>query len=169
MALKVFNPGDILAAADVMEYLENTRLAIKPGDTNKVSNATLSNDPDLTVTADANKSYWMEALIIFQSATAANLQTKFTVPASSNFYGAALGAGVGASTSAMNGLDIANPVTTVLHWAGFAAFEVAVRYTGILATAGTGGPVTLQWAQDTSQATTTAVRQGSSLFLRRVA
>src|SRR5262244_736215 len=88
MAMRVFNPGDVLAAADVNEYLVNTKYAIKPADTSRASNTTLTADPDLTVTVDANKTYFVNMTILFTApASPGDLKWACTVPAGTVFNG----------------------------------------------------------------------------------
>src|SRR5215469_16636505 len=88
MAMRVFNPGDVLAASDVNEYLVNTKYVIKPADTSRASNTTLSADPDLTIAVDANKSYYLNATVMFTAVNGTgDLKWAFTVPAGTVFSG----------------------------------------------------------------------------------
>lgn len=169
MTMKVFNVGDALAAADVNEYLVNTKLAIKGGDTSRASNTTLTNDPDLSVAVDANKSYWAEVLIQYVSGTQ-NFKTAFTVPASATFLGSVTFVPIGGVSPALivNPLDAGQLITAALHIGGVGV-DSSVRFSGVLVTAGSGGNFTFQWAQDTSNVANTIVRAGSSMLLRRVA
>src|SRR5262249_54870488 len=90
MALKVFNPGDVLAAADVNEYLVNTKYAAKAADTSRASTTTLTNDPDLTVAVDASKSYELAMTLVYTATpSTGDLKYAFTVPAGAVFTGSA--------------------------------------------------------------------------------
>src|SRR5215470_15294427 len=91
--MKVFNVGDVLAAADVNEYLTHTKYASKPADTNRASTTTLANDPDLTLAVDANKSYRLELIANYYNGggSTGNIKVNLTVPASAVFYGADFG------------------------------------------------------------------------------
>lgn len=173
MAMRVFNVGDVLAASDVNEYLVNTRFAVKPpspgGDTSRATNTTLTNDPDLSVAVDANKTYWCDIFLLYLSTSTANLKIAFTVPGSAVFTGGIHAYPAGGSNVGLTPIDSGGPITGTQHIAGFAAFDGCARISGILATAASAGNFTLQWAQDTSAGTTTIMRGGSSMFLRRVA
>lgn len=170
MAMKVFNVGDVLAAADVNEYLVNTILVQKPSDTSRNTTTTLANDPDLTVAVAANKTYWCEVLVQYLASGTFNLKAAFTMPAGAAFNGEMISMPAGGGSFAPNGLDAANPLNSVtFHIAGGGAFELTARLSGLLVVAGSSGSLTLQWAQDTSGATNTTVRAGSFMYLRRAA
>lgn len=170
MAMKVFNVGDVLAAADVNEYLTNTKYITKPNDTTRISTISATNDPDLSMPVDANKSYFCEWHVLYNSNSTANIRMQWTMPASATFNGLIFGLGVSVSYGT-NTIDASNPLNSVtFHWQGQApAVDSGVRLSGVLATAGSAGNFTLQWAQDTSTAVNTIVRAGSSIYLRRVA
>lgn len=173
MAMKVFSVGDVLAASDVNEYLVNTKYVEKPpspgGDTSRASNTTLTNDPDLSLAVDANKKYEVAVRLQYLATNTPNLKISFTVPGSTTFAGEIIAIGTGGSVTTINAIDAGNPVTATYHIAGVSPFDGAIKVSGILTTAGTGGNFTLQWAQDTSSAATTIIRGGSSMLLRRVA
>lgn len=169
MAMRVFAVGDVLAAADVNEYLVNTKFAQKPNDTSRATNTTLTNDPDLSIAVDANKSYEVEVYGLYLATNTPNLKIAFTLPGSATFNGVSHLFPVGGGGVSIGPLDAAIPITGALHIAGVSPFDGAFRISGILTTAGAAGSFTLQWAQDTSSASTTIMRGGSSMLLRRVA
>jgi len=171
MAMKVFNVGDVLAAADVNEYLVNTLYADKPSDTSRASTTTIANDPDLTLPVGASKKYELDMQVVYTAVNSTgDLKFVFTVPASAVFTGSLFGVAIGSSALAFppyqaSGLLITGPAQTV---AGGGIAQNALRVSGILAVAGTSGSITFQWAQGTSNATPTVVKQGSYMRLRRV-
>lgn len=170
MAMQVFTVGQVLAAADVNEYLVNTRYAAKAADTTRASTTTLTADPDLTLPVDANKSYRLECMIIANSNATANFKLNFTRPSGMNAFGTALGQGLGGFGSgipydAQSGLDITSNIPT---FAGNAITDFAVQISAVIVSSSTAGSLTLQWAQNTSNAGNTIVRQGSWMLLRRV-
>lgn len=169
MAMKVFSVGDVLAAADVNEYLVNVKFAQKPNDTSRASTTTPANDPDLSIAVDANKSYEVQVWLTYLAQNTPNLKVEFNVPGSATFTGAAFAYAAGGSVVGINAVDTGAPVTGPAHIAGLSPFDGAYYLTGILTTAGAAGNFTLQWAQDTSSALTTIIRGGSSMLLRRVA
>jgi hypothetical protein len=167
-AMRVFNVGDVLAAADVNEQLVNTRFAVKPSDTSRTSNPNLSNDPDLQVVADANKMYDLYLNLSYISPTAAGFQIALTVPSGTTLTGAVWvvnnsTGGVGQGTAYAAGAP-----ATPLHFTSTTSIIYNIVMRGTLNTAGTGGNVTLQWCQDASNASATLAKAGSSLLLRRV-
>jgi len=167
MALRVFNPGDVLAAADVNEYLVNNRYAIKPADTARFSTTTPANDPDLTIAVDANKTYFVNMTVLFTAVNGTgDLQFQFTIPAGTVFSGTATDPnGVVPYTASPPG----RAITTLLGVTGAGTGTVAaIVFNGVLATGGSSGSFTFQWSQQTSNATSTTVKQGSHMFLRRV-
>src|SRR6266851_6339912 len=159
MAMKVFNVGDVLAAADVNEYLVNTRVAVKGADTTRSSNTTLSNDPDLSVAIDASKTYWLEAMIGIQSPVAAGFRFQFTAPAGIAFTGI-YQAALAAATSSVVFDGSGNLITSIFSiGTDGAGIEDVLMFRGVLVVAGTGGNLTFQWSQTTSNATSTIVRK----------
>jgi hypothetical protein len=166
--MKIFNVGDVLTASDTNEYLVNTRFVIKPGDTSRNTTTTMTNDPDLSVAADAGKSYLTEVLVQYGATIGADIKATFTVPAGATFSGQLTGQGAGTSYLA-NGVDAGFPVTGTFSMNGGGAFDLGFRLSGVLVTDGSAGNLTLKWAQNTSNAANTTVRAGSFMLLRRVA
>lgn len=169
MAMKVFNVGDVLGAADVNEYLVNTRFAVKPSDTSRNTTTTFANDPDLTVAVDANKSYALEMFLNYTAQAGQDLKYTFSVPASASLNGGVNGLFVASTTFALQPYDSTFTVTSTVSLLGQTVFDTSARISGILATAGTAGSITLRWAQNTSGGNNTIVRAGSYMLLRRVA
>jgi len=168
--MRVFNPGDVLAASDVNEYLVNTLYADKPSDTSRASTTTLSNDPDLTLAVGASKKYELDMQVVYTAASGTgDFKFAFAIPASAVFTGTQLGAAIG--TGALQ-----NPpyqaggslMTAPQSLIGNGPIQMQLRVSGILAVAGTAGNLTFQWAQANSGATATIVKQGSYMRLRRV-
>ena len=168
MVMRVFNPGDVLAAADVNEQLVNTKYAIKPADTSRASTTTLANDPDLTVSVDANKTYYVQVTIIYTAVSGSgDLKFAWTVPAGTVFSGTVMN---DATTVNMGAYQAGGTlISQTQSFVGGGASILASAFSGVLAIGGSSGSFTLQWAQQTSNVTATVVKQGSHMFLRRVA
>lgn len=175
MAMKVFNVGDVLAAADVNEYLVNTRFAAKPANTSRSNTTTLTADPDLTVTVDANKSYYME-LCLHASCAAASVNLKFdvTVPSGATFTGD--GYTYNNNSTSAGTLGVLTP--GLLNLSGVSGFHITLPtggvdtttwVRGLLQTAGTAGSATVRWSQDTTSATAVVLETASFMLLKRVA
>jgi hypothetical protein len=168
MAMKVFAVTDGAAAADVNEYMVNTKYTEKAAGTTRVSTTTLTADPDLQIHLDTNKTYWMELIAPFTSPAAAGFKFSFFVPAGTVFTGYALVTGAGALslfTYSSGGNLITLNVNSASAGAGVDD-QIIVR--GTLDTAGSAGNIGYQWAQLTSNGGNTIVRAGSAMYIRRV-
>jgi hypothetical protein len=170
VTLKVFAVGDILAAADVNEYLVNTKYAEKLGaGTTRVSTTTLAVDPDLSLHLDANKTYWIEMLAPVTSPAAAGFKWSFNVPAGAVFTGYANYAldSTGGSYyvySSGNRFITAN----ISNSSSGGGTDDLVQIRGTLDTAGTASNFSFLWAQNVSNGGNTIVRSGSFMLARRV-
>jgi hypothetical protein len=167
VAMKVFTEPSVLGAADVNEYLVNTKWAFKPSATTRINTTSLANDPDLTLQTDPNKTYWLELIAPFTSIAAAGFKFSFAAPAGSVFTGqfmTSIGPSIGAYEPVAALLITSNIATT--SSGGGVTDLITVR--GSLVTAGTGGGITYQWAQNTSNGGNTTVRAGSVMYMRRV-
>jgi len=170
MAMHQFNVGDILGAADVTEYLENTRYATKPSNTSRSSAPGFADDPDLQLPMVA-ASYRLLLLVQFQSPSAAGFQFTFTGSGSNNLYGhwQNLNAASGAiGMAAYDGGVSADLTSTVVVGGTSGTGTNVVAVDGILHSP-SPGTLTFRWAQQNSNAGNTTVYKGSSMNLWRVA
>lgn len=121
-----------------------------------VNNSTaFVNDAALAVTAPAASTvYAFEATIGYLSTTVADIKFQLSVPvgAAYNITGAGLATGAAGVTGDMN----AAWSSTTLAFGGGGA-DTAVMLSGLVSVAATTGTVTLQWAQNTLEATNTTV------------
>lgn len=165
--MKVFAPG-VLSSADVNEYLVNTKYVEKASATTRVSTTTPANDPDLSLHLDTNKIYFLELIAPFTSIAAAGFKFSFSIPAGTVFTGYAL-TGIGGVTSINTYSSAGNAITINISTAstGSGADDI-ITVRGTLDTAGTGGNITYQWAQATSNGGNTTVRAGAAMYIRRV-
>src|SRR5215217_1964046 len=158
--------GDLAGSADDL-------FVRKPADTGRVSTVTLADDPHLTLTAAAGVTYEVSGFVIYDGDNAADLILGWTVPsgATLDWYAGGYQTGVGTggvaatirqqyATAASTGEPVGATTT---------GSKVVSRPQGLLVVGGTGGAVTLRWAQSVSSATTTTVYAGSYLRLRKVA
>jgi hypothetical protein len=175
MALKIFNTGDVLAASDVNEYLVNYRFAIKGADTSRISNATLTNDPDLTLQLDANKTYHLELFIQYHGLPGADILWAFAAPATAALYGMAYGPDLTISGAtgpyktvaySVAGVSITGSRSNGCRGVGT---EDSFWCRGVIVNGGTSGSLTFRFCQNVSSATGTWVTAGSAMILRRVA
>lgn len=130
--------------------------------TNRTSTTTLADDPDLkTDTIPANKKVRFRGFIWWSTPTAADFKFALTGPAGA--YGVIVrhGAGPG-GTPAFGAFGTAFPVSgsyTEVSGTQFGAMIIE----GVMQNQSNAGPITLQWAQNTSDVGNTSVNQGSWL------
>ena len=173
MAMKVFTVTDGAAAADVNEYMVNTKYAAKPSGTIRSNTATTAIDPDLQLQVDTNKSYMIEVFLLFNSSVTANFKYRFNAPAGAVLYGSVLAYYVGGTGPGITGYHTAGSNAVLYNTpqsiAGQDPFNSPVRISGVLNTAGTGGGFSVAWSQDTSNGFSTQLLSGSFMLVRRVA
>jgi hypothetical protein len=132
------------------------------------SSTVLQNDDALTFTVAANAEYALSLFLFYDGATGLSngISTALALPAGATVSGgkltqttptSAFVVSAGSGTPIFTG-DTSGPGTT---WGVRLDFSVVV--------AGTSGSVTLQWAQETSNATATRVLAGSWATITRVA
>lgn len=138
-----------------------------------VSNTTLANDSVLTLPLPTTGRFEWEAVIFYDSSTTADFKLAFTWPAAVSTprwgiqglaTGATLTTGDGQfAVTATSGTAIA--VGGAGSGSGSTLMAIAK---GHLVLGGTAGNLTVQYAQNTSDATNTVVRSGSRLHLWKV-
>jgi hypothetical protein len=135
----------------------------KAADESVTSSAVLQDDNDLILPVLANEVWLATWYLVWTAAAAGDLNTRFTFP-SGTIAGSSvwvkdndvMTAGVYSATSSPSlEVSYAGAGATVIG-----PVPVSVLYTG----GGTGGNVTLQWAQKTSDATATVMKANSSLW-----
>lgn len=169
MAMQVFTVGEVLAAADVNEYLVNTRFILKPSDTSRSSTTSQTADPDLTLAVDASKSYILDMFVQYTAVNGSgDLKCSWTAPSGAIFNGMGIGVQASGAAEIYGYQSSGNVLTTAVSYGGGGAAILSFRMSGILVMSTTAGSLTFQWAQNTSNGTATVVKQGSSMLLRRV-
>jgi hypothetical protein len=168
MAMKVFAVTDGLGAADVNEYLVNTKYAFKPADTTRTG-TTLSDDPDLHVTVETNKTYLVDLVVPVEGGNG-GLKFNFTGSGGNNLYGY-WNLGFTGGSTALQGIYDTIKYNLGYTWsiAGLAGpgepDVLAVR--GFLVTSSTAGTFTFRWCMNSASGNLTA-RAGAAMLLRRV-
>lgn len=172
MAKPIFATDDVPSADDFNDWLVNTNWARKGSFTDKTSNVTFSDDPDLSLPVEAGAVYevWCSLLVHSSNPAAGDFKMKFTAPAGATLAATFWGYDALATTNSNfvgGGLTLN---TQASLGAGVATAEPwnPVQLHGSLIIAGTAGSFTLQWAQNTSSATITRLMTNSCLSLRRV-
>lgn len=145
--VKTFSSG-----IDVTAGLGSDRFEFKATDTARASTTTPAADPHLAVSVEANAVYVLEANCVWTQG-GGGFRIDFTAPASAEMVWTDNdGFGILAL-----GTDNTFSTTT------------GATMKGAMRIAGTAGTVTLRWAQNTSNAADTTLKEGSYLWLRRVA
>ena len=167
MAVKSWNVGDVLSAADMNAWTVPLAV-VKPSDTGRNSTTTPTADPDLTVPVAAGASYEVRATIQYKGGTngASDAQFGISAPASSTGF------------SIVTRQQITSfPTTTTDRNALGAVSNAGTNGTGNtlpcridaqVTTAGTAGNVAVIWAQNTSSGTNTTVIAGSCIVAQRI-
>lgn len=130
----------------------------------------LQDDDELTLPVAANATYVVDCWVVYDSNTTPDIKFAFTGPASAtmewttNALGSSAAGGTGSTTTTRATIAGNLPCGGV-----GAGTRVVATIRGLLMTAGTAGSLTLQWAQNTADATETKVRANSWMRLVRVA
>jgi hypothetical protein len=166
MAAPTYSVGQVLAAADCNTWF-TPRSAGKSSAQNVTSSTTLVNDSALFVTVDANAQYFFHLYINYLGGTAgaSDLKWGFTFPsgATMRYAGNYLSTGL---TVQVGATHIQTDVVAAGTNGG--GNNLAVDLHGTVFTSSTSGTLQLQWAQNTSSATSTTVGSGSALILTRI-
>lgn len=169
MAMKDFQPEEMLTASDVNVYLVNTIGAFKASGQSVVNSTTLVNDTHLAVTVAGNSVYELTGSLKYSSASATpGLKFQFSGPSGASLSWSSIGLKVGATTQS----DIATSpqaignASTIGTLAGATEF---VTFSGVLSTATAGGTFRLLFAQYVASSNQTSLEPDSYFVLRRFA
>lgn len=169
MAMKVFNVGDVLTAADVNTYLANaTYYATKTGNTSRASTTTSADDPDITVTVAANSTYEFQLILKFEGATGGDMKYQINTPGGARLDAIEHSLAITAAAATDDEFTSRGLNADSTNGALGAGVECVVAVTGQLVIT-TGGVVKLQWAQASSNATPTIMKAGTFMLLKRIA
>jgi hypothetical protein len=165
MAMKVWNTGDVLSAAD-LDTWAIPRAVVKPTDESVTSSTTLQADNDLVLPVDANGTYRLDMYLDYEAASGGDLKMGFTFPAGLLMRYHLVGTdNSGNPYTGSTNIQTSNPI---VNGAGAAVLRGA-SFRGTVVTTGTAGNLTLTWAQNASNATSTIVHQYSHMMLTRLA
>jgi hypothetical protein len=134
------------------------------------SSTTLQNDSTLVTPAlPASSTYLIEGLIVYDAGTTGDFQMGFTTPSGSSLSWT----GSGFSTTASSGTSTINATsessgTALPFGAVGTGTPCSVMVKGVITIGATAGALQLQWAQNTSDATTLTVHVGSYLNLTQI-
>jgi len=174
-APRTWTDGELVTAAIMQPHVrDNLRmtmhtLARKTADETVNNSSTLQNDDHLSFSVDVSEVWLVQAWLMCDSASAADIKFGWTVPASATIsWGFNSNAGGVASWAGDNLTALAT--TGSLNASTSAAATIqGIGLVGIVAVAGTAGTVQLQWAQVTPTVADTKVRTNSALVGCRLA
>lgn len=164
-----FVPG-VLYSADLTAAVDWGRpvYALKTADQARNSSTTLTDDTELTVPVVASAKYALDLFLYYDATAGVDIKFGFTFPAGATLTFGGICYLVGGSfTIAMLRAQRATSGSTTLAASG--GTTPHTRIDGTLITGATAGDLTLQWAQNTSNAAATTVKTDSLLRLTRFA
>jgi hypothetical protein len=165
MPVKIWNVGDVLAAADVNSWL--APLAGVKSANQTIQTATFVNDADMRFACAANSIYEFHVFIRWSSGTGQDFKSSMTVPAGAAAHFARYGTD---ATGAFTGDgDFADTDTLVSKGFGVGTSHIhTLNFFGWLDTASTAGNLIFQWAQNTQGNFDTTLYANSYLSGRRI-
>ncbi len=163
--------GDMLMAGKLSGVGYNVpNIVRKPSDTLRTSTTTTADDPHLTFTAEANSTYFVQLFVYYSSSTTADFKCAWTVPAGTGGLRWVLAEAVGGTDYATTTMrtSVHQPGTDTPIGGHSTALFTGLQETCVFTTSSTPGAITFKWAQNTSDAAQTGVRQHSVLLYRKV-
>lgn len=162
MAVKSWNPNDVLTASD-MDTWAIPRAVTTTGDIQSLSGASIT-DPTLVLPVDVNAIYDVSFFAVFDGPTAANgVFWSFTGPAAAAMSLYVPGIGIAGQNPEL----VFGGLATAVILAGVGTDVTSVA-NGTLVTAGTAGNLQFVWQPTASSGTATRRRARSRLMLRRI-
>jgi hypothetical protein len=155
MPVKQWNPGDVLAAADLDAWAVPLAV-VKPSGQTVTGSTAYVNDTALVLPVAANQFYLVEAVIQYNATSGGDFKWTFTVPAgATGFYGGTYSGLSGFTGGASNAWTDTGGVTPA-QGQGTGTF-MDIRLRGVLNVAGTLGNLQFRFAQNTASGTTTVM------------
>ena len=158
-----YTAGQRLTAANLQAG--QFAVASKTAHTDRASNTTPADDPELTFQLAANAIYTVEFYLNIASVTGGLVQTLWTVPSGATGNRTVFGPGQAATDTSANNISMRSGVhaysTSIVYGtrnsigAQFFAMETS------LVTTTSAGTCAIKWAQSVSNATATRMAQGS--------
>lgn len=164
MAVKQWNTGDVLTAADLNSWTVPL-VGIKSADQTISSQTTFVNDADLRVSMAATATYEYRAYLRYDSPAGGDFKISMSVPAGANTFYEVIRQNLGNTFGSNVDQQASDNISCLGSGAGTIINAVM---TGICFTTGTSGNLIVQWAQNTSNAGNTTLRQRSYITARRI-
>ena len=135
------------------------------------SSTTFQDDDELTLAGVANAKYHFTLLLLHSSGSTGRMKIRFTAPTAATVAWGVVGAEI-TTTSSTLVPDLIMPsrvIGDILGLGGGNLTGTTALIEGVFTTSSTAGNLTLQWAQNVSNAAATQVRAGSILKMKRIA
>ncbi len=167
MAVPVLSVGDVLTASFCNTWFTDI-VRQKPTDEGPITTTTLQNDNDLILPLAANSAYELEGYLAATGGVMGNGDIKlgFTGPAGVTYRFTTTGYHIAGTPPATGNSASLSSGTASAGVNGGSASPVDIK--GWVTTSSTSGNFTLQWAENTGNATGTTVLAGSRLKVRRI-
>jgi hypothetical protein len=169
MPVPTWSVGQVLSASDVNQWFVPVA-AIKTADQSVTSSTTFVNDSELVVPLAATGTYQFQCYLNYEGANgggtgAGCLKWKWIVPAGTTLRYQSIFQGTG-TTAVVHLTNIAGDIPNANSLG--AGTLMAASMVGSVVVSSTSGTMQLQWAQVTSNATSTIMHPQSCLILRRI-
>lgn len=157
----VIDAGQVTAAKSFQDAPQRVKSMLS--DVTKNNSTAFVDVTDLQVELSASRAYAVDATLFYESATAADARVQFTLPAGATIRLAVPALSTG--TTFTNGnLEAAVTTSAYVSIGGAgAAVPIHAQVRAVVTTVDASGLLTLQWAQDTANASNTILRSGSWL------
>lgn len=168
MAMKVFQPEEMLTASDLNTYAVNALGVRKLTSTSVVNSTIVTNDNHLFVTVAANSTYELSGLLRYTAAAGSpGLKFTFSGPSGTTLAWSALALPMG-STSQSDVATIPASMATEMQVGTLAPGTQFVHFHGCLVTGvSVGGTFRLQFAQAVASSNQVTLLDDSYFVLRR--
>jgi hypothetical protein len=145
--------------------------AAKSVDTPRASTTTIIADPELQVAVEANADYMFEMMIRYSGLNTADMSVIIAGPSgSSGVWGGNFISPLSETSAEGTKSSIRTPIGSQRDIACIStSTSMIIMISGRLKTAATAGTFSFNWAQQTSNATSTVVSADSWLMLKRIA
>jgi hypothetical protein len=133
------------------------------------SSAVLVNDATLVLPVAANDVWRFEFNVIYSAGTAADLKVGFTFPAAGEIVAYSAHGDSNATLTHSVFTGTTTPTATKHYFGNGVSEKIYLTIPGLFINAGTAGNLTMQWAQNASDAATTTVYANSTLWAVKLA
>jgi hypothetical protein len=158
-----------------LKYMDNNRtvygfgglgsMIIKGATQTKTSNVSFANDSELLFAVEANKDYIFQGRILFETGATPDFKIQIAVPSTPTLFVMQQQA-IAPGATAHSNIAVLTTTTSapITGGTGSGVFE----FSGILRNGANAGNLSVQWAQNVSDAASTKVLVGSTLEFRQI-